>query len=188
MCYFITATLPSKASVETVRLLAKTYGLNWRPIENLTVSEQLEDGELQYLTTRGHCDCGTELGSANRTSEKAAKDISYSNEIMEFRKKGWSESKIQRWLAEKEKVNKREARIEAEQVKLETEIDRWIAFIEKIIENKTAVSIGVLLHNYSGDIETERIQIKSRESQSISNLKREYLLKIEEDIIYEYHS
>lgn len=188
MCHFITAILSSDAKEALVKRLAKTYGLNWRPIENPTIIEQLEKGEIQYLTTRGQCDCGTALGTAIRNSDKRESETSYWNEIHEFRKKGWSDNKIQRWLGEKEKVKKRKARIEEEMVKSDTEIERWMLFIEKIFENEAAGSVGVLIHNYSGDIESERIKIKMRKSQSINKVKKEYFMKMEEDTIYDFHN
>src|SRR2546423_1121795 len=99
MCHYITATLPHNINPDSVAPTFDSHKLGFELISNPHVSKQLESGDWYILTTRGQCDCGTSLGSLSRP--EANKVISYDRELKKFRKQGWSEAKIERWLEQK---------------------------------------------------------------------------------------
>src|SRR5918999_3046360 len=108
MCHFITATLPHNVNPQSVASIFDSHKLGFEVISNPHVSSQIESGDSYILTTRGHCDCGTAFGSLAHSD--ASKVVSYDRELKKFRKQGWSESKIQRWLTQKEQTKERHQR------------------------------------------------------------------------------
>ena len=93
MCHFITLIAPTD-DVAAVRAMMERHGRAAEPIDNPSIRKVLRQGERQYLTTPGHCDCGTVLaprkGSAEAFEEKLAK------EAARLKRKGWSQAKIAR--------------------------------------------------------------------------------------------
>ena len=66
MCHYVTATMSADGDEVAVRRIAKGFVLRWDPLENPSVATVLAAGERYFFTTRGMCDCGTDLGSARR--------------------------------------------------------------------------------------------------------------------------
>jgi hypothetical protein len=134
-----------------------------------------------------HCDCGTELGSIKEpiVGRFARSDIE------NLRRKGWTETKIQRWVEQKKKIEARDERIH--QVKRqylesgEADPDGWIGIISEILDATNSKYVGVLLHWYSGSLENERISLSGRSRVSIGNGASQDLFAMNEDEIYEVH-
>ena len=87
MCYFITATLPPNADVERVRRSAPAAKY-WAPIDNPVVHGQLDPGTSYFLTTRGHCDCGTVLGCLRHARERRRGRSM--DDVAKLKAKGWT--------------------------------------------------------------------------------------------------
>lgn len=82
-----------------VRRLAKASLLKWEPLDNPGVIKQLRHGERYFLTTRGMCDCGTEIGVSVRTAGTLPpRDADISREVKKLKKKGWTDAKVDRWI------------------------------------------------------------------------------------------
>ena len=64
--------------------------------------------------------------------------------------KGWSETKISRWLAQKQAVNARDDRVRSTRENPHT--DDWKALIEEALDSRLTPYIGILLHLYSGPL------------------------------------
>ncbi len=111
MCTYITAVIAADADEAAIRQCADQWGHGWKAIDNRHVLGQLRPGERYYLTTRGHCDCGTALGSMGPEWEHRSKDPA--NKVPALRRKGWSEAKITRWLKDKERAAGHRQRTEA---------------------------------------------------------------------------
>ena len=132
MCHHITATLPRVGELKSVAPIFESHKLGFELISNPHVAEQVDPQDWYILTSRRHCDCGTALGSLKH--ERAAKVLSYDRELKKFRKQGWSEAKIQRWLEQKEQTKERHRREdEALADGRGPELDRWIEFLNDLI-------------------------------------------------------
>src|SRR5262245_20142392 len=132
MCHYITATLPHDVELKSIAPIFESYKLGFELISNPHVAAQVDPQDWYILTSRKHCDCGTALGSLNQ--QQARKVSSYDRELKKFRKQGWSEAKIQRWLEQKEQTKERHRREDA--VLAEggaPELDRWIEFLNNLI-------------------------------------------------------
>ena len=185
MCHFITVTLPLNVDADSVAPIFRSHGLGFELVSNPYVSAQLEAGDLYLLTTRGHCDCGTALGSLDGSG--APDDPSYERELKKFRKHGWSEAKITRWLEQKEQTKEKHGREAEARFKGSTqELNHWGGLITDVLKSGCARRIGLLLHMYRGGIETERISILRREKVKLAEFTPELLLRIKEDVVYEF--
>jgi hypothetical protein len=186
VCHFITGTLPSQADPHIVRRIAKGYLLLWEPITNPSVLRQLDRGDTYYYTTRGMCDCGTALGS-DRRPDPWAIERSHDRKVKELQKKGWSVVKIERWLDDRRSaVDRKRRAIEERNPRPSPEVNNWIGFINETIASNAAKSVGVLLHFYQGDLETERIVIGHRHQIALAELTPEFLYQIQQDELYEF--
>ena len=190
MCHYITATLPQKADINEAREIFLAYKLGFEEIENPSLKEHIEKGDHYVLTTSGMCDCGTLLGSEFR--EEMARRPSETNrgvaELEELRIKGWSETKILRWMREAELTKQKQDQKAdlAHESNLSSAHD-WLNFLREVLESKATDRIGLLIHMYEGPI-TGRIKIKGKKSIPVKLLNEAVLLKMEEDLIYNFIS
>ena len=185
MCHYITVTLPHNVNADSVAPIFESHKLGFELISNPHLSAQLEAGDLYLLTTRGHCDCGTALGSLNGSA--ARDELSYERELKKFRKQGWSEPKINRWLEQKEQTKEKHLREHEAQAKGSThELNHWVRLITDVLTSGYARRIGLLLHMYHGGIESERIGILRRDKVKLADLTPELLMRIKEDVVYEF--
>lgn len=185
MCYYITGTLSPESDVGAVRRIAKQHLLRWEPIENSFVLSQLGAGYGYYLTTRGMCDCSTELGSHFRLDQQAT-PADPERKTKKLRKQGWSEVKIARWIADQNAVSDRK-RLRREELKQVDgpEVKRWIEFVGEVLRRRHTRSIGVLLHFYSGTVEGERIRFVERQLLKQAALKSAVLNQLRDDVLLE---
>jgi hypothetical protein len=185
MCHFITATLPQNVEQDAVAGIFKSYNLAFNLISNPHVLSQLNPKDIYILTTTGHCDCGTVLGMLNRSEDSKA--VSYERELEKHRKQGWSEAKIQRWLAEKEQVKEKTEREDEAQAEIASaEATRWTRFISDLLQLGHIPRIGLLLHLYGGGIESERIRNLKKEEIKLADLTPRFIMAMEEDVLYEF--
>lgn len=186
MCYYITATMAPGGDESAVRRLAAAFMLKWEPLENPGVLKQLCDGELYFLTTRGMCDCETEFGAGLRAADSLSPlERDLTRDVKKFKKKGWSEAEIDRWIEKTmlEAARKRQ-KVAAYLRGPHPELDRWIQFVSAVLADALADWVGVLLHWYAGDIRTEAIWAGNRRWVNSSDFTQDYLLTAEEDTLY----
>lgn len=186
MCHYITATLPHVVEPNSVAPIFENHKLGFKLISNPHVSLQIDSGDWYLLTTRKYCDCGTALGSLNQYVGKVR---TYEHDLEKFRKQGWSEAKIDRWLEEKQRTKERREREAESHAQGSTpELDQWLAFLNDLLKSGHARRVGLLLHWYQRSIESERISIQRRERLELLELNQELLRKMEEDVLYEFVS
>jgi hypothetical protein len=104
MCYYITLVVPTQ-DADAVRTVMYQHGREATPIDNPAIRKVLRDDERQYLTTRGHCDCGTVLAHRYDTPEHFEDKLD--KEAVRMRRKGWSEAKIARAIDDQRKAGAR---------------------------------------------------------------------------------
>lgn len=179
MCYFITATLPQDTNLTKLKTIIKQYEMGFAPLINSSVIQQLPAGNLYFTATKAHCDCDTVLGCELQTESQ---DVSDNSDIKRLRKKGWSQSKIDRWLTEKEQS--REAEKLEQKQKNKAEAQRWLGFIKDMLILGKVSHIGILKHLYGGDIEKEKFIICDTVNIGISQTTIDYLFTLKEDTLY----
>ena len=175
MCHFVTGIVSGKITLEEVNAIGRASHLQFRVCQNEFVQKQLRGGEIYIEKRCNHCDCGTPLGILNRDFSNHVKRVTEAD-ILKLKRKGWSETKIQRYLDSKNK--------KIEQVADGNETREWINFLGKLFAETPVKAFGILLHWYGAGTETERIGINKRVLIKKSELTANHLLAIEEDVLY----
>ena len=178
MCFFLTAYLKTGSDIKAVREMAIDHNLAWEPIKNDSIANQLESGVTQYLTTKGICGCY--LSPTGHWWVMNKKDSDIEKKIKKLQKKGWSESKIIKWVEEKEKdINRKLDSL----VTSGLDGKNWLSFLKEVFESGSADSIGVLFHFY-GDLEKEVIDLIDETSHRIEDVDEWFLQNLRVDHFY----
>jgi len=187
MCHYVTATMSAGGDANAVRQIADSFALRWEPFHNPSVAKALLPGETYYYTTRGMCDCGTDLGSAHRR-DAALRPPDHEREAKKLRKKGWGAAKIERRSKDRQAdFERRQEEAEARRNQPPHHAQTWCDFIHAVLDAGAARSIGILLHFYSGGVDSERIPIGGRRIVPAAGLTARDLLELEEDVLYEFN-
>lgn len=160
MCTFITAVLPASADIDTVAAIFRAYGRVCVPrLMGAGQAHALAAGERLFHTTPTHCDCGTPVGEATRSSRRDTLD----DMAARFRRKGWSEAKIARAVAQRAEAEARPPRPSGEPA--QTSLAEWVALIEAIIASRATPSLGLYWDNVDGAFDapppTVRVRVAS---------------------------
>ncbi|HEX7858880.1 MAG TPA: hypothetical protein VF773_00995 [Verrucomicrobiae bacterium] len=184
----IAVILPKSADLELLIPIAREHHRALRAFNNRQLSSQLGPEVASFVTATGHCDCGTPLGSGNREAARnATSATSEERQLAILRRKGWSAAKIERWLEQKAGVAVRSERVRRDHDQHETPAaTEWVSFIQAMVASGGTSSVGLHLHNYGGDYELEEIRIGGRRSLRAAELDADYLLRIEEDVVYAF--
>jgi len=105
-----------------------------------------------------------------------------------LKKSGWSDAKVARWLAEKSAAAARRQQEQSRGAGHTPEVDSWIGFLSSALASKATGQVGVLIHEYSGSVQGERIRIKRREPVRVADVTPERLWTMEMDVLYEFTS
>jgi len=171
MCIFILGVLPSECDIETIESVCISHGLHFDVIKNKHLTAQFNQ-KLFGRLTRDQCDCDTPLG----------KNVEYDNpqkdpiqvKIDRYRRKGWSESKINRAI----ESAKRNADLYAEALK------PFRNLLNELLSSNKLNSFGFLLHFYNGAME-EKFVVEFQQV-SLKNCSDELLFNLRQDILYEF--
>lgn len=179
MCHYITAVLPMAAAHGELDVIARKHGRQFQPLSNPSIEAQIGQSERYFMTTLGHCDCGTPLGAL--AHEKTTRSPDWSAQEQRLLRKGWSKAKVARTLAQKQENLGAAADSVAETNLKATSL--WINFISEVLDSWKTPQLGLLLHMYSGSVE-DRINLKGREVVHIAGLTGEMLGNMKEDVLY----
>lgn len=158
--------------------IAKKYGRVAVLTENPSVSSILREGEYQYFTTKGHCDCGTVLANedADTPDRVAERSSVLTKQKLRLKRKGWSQAKISRWLDEKQGAQERRKNDPQDSFEL------WANLVAEIAGEADVKSVGILVHHYSGLLteeifEANRTEVRFSEFRDrLSSMKEDELL------------
>jgi len=185
MCFYITATLPKRTDLDKIRAILDEFEMAFIPIHNDRVLTQVKAGELYLRATKSNCDCDTILGSLNRQNEYQT--LLNSKKVKTLRKKKWTDEEIDNWINQKLKNKKGEVGGKLTPNERKSEIERWRQFILNLLENSKVSHIGILKHWYQGALEGENITLKETRRIQNSKVTLDFLLNLEEDILYEFY-
>ena len=175
MCQYINIVLPAETKLEKVKPLFEKHELGYRPFQNNFILQQLKKGGLLINTTSKQCDCGSVIAS---DSHPSSMDIQ-PKDIERLKRKGWSETKINNWIANKTKTN-----IHAKE--RDKERDQWTSFLDEVILKNNVGKIGLYIHWYDEIMESEELTFAGRERISLTEMKSDTLDKLNYDVLYEF--
>ena len=167
--------------MEKLRPLLEDFNMDFSLINNLNIETQLRPNELYFRATKSHCDCGTVLGSQNRSQEY--EKLQKSKKVKALIKKRWSDEQIHNWI--KEKISSKPQKISQKKTpeEIDQEINKWFNFIREIL--KHVKRIGILKHWYKFGLDIEKIVLRSTTHINLKDLSANTLLYLEEDVLYE---
>ena len=154
MCHFITATLPKTAPLKALDAFALNLGRQFQPLSNPAVSAQLPSGSDYFLTTLGHCDCGTMSGSARRAT---AREPNWTQERAKLLTKGWSAAKVARALEQKRQSYP--IKLPAQEEAGRGQSASITAFVSGVLESGLTLELGLLLRSYRRGLD-EKFKIR----------------------------
>ena len=154
MCHFVTLIAPTD-DANAVRAIMDRHGRAADPTDNPSVRKVLLEGERQYVTTRGHCDCGTVLAPGHNTPETFEEKLA--KEAARMKRKGWSEAKITRALDDRRKADARPSGGGSDSLEL------WNAVLGDLRDELRLPYAGLFVRFYSGAIATEVFEAARRE-------------------------
>ena len=108
------------------------------------------EDEIQLLTTNGMCDCDTALGF-----DPQGDTDTLDAEIKKLRRRKWSQSKIDRYLFDREKKLKKIERSNA--ARGGDSVAMWTDVISTVL-NGGASEVGLFYRMYNGTVENEIFQ------------------------------
>lgn len=180
MCHFITAICSSKTKLTDINSIGKIYGLEFEDCDNEHIAKQLSKTEKYLWKKSKMCDCGTSLGEASFKNDKTKRV--QKSEIDKLKKKGWTETKITRYLADKKKsADKVSQQNETVLNSQSNELDNYVNFLQEILKRTDTEVFGLLLHWYSKGPETENIKVSDRKNIVSKALTVLDLKTLEED-------
>ena len=156
MCHFVTLIAPTE-DADAVRAVMERYGRAAKPIDNPSIRKVLRDGERQYLTTSGHCDCGTVLAPRHDTPQ--AFEDKLAKEAARMKRKGWSEAKIARAIEDQRKADARPNGGGSDSLEL------WNSALHDLGKELRLPYAGLFVRFYSGAIATEAFHASRRQVQ-----------------------
>lgn len=182
MCHFITAICSSKTKLTEINSVGETYGLKFEDCNNEHIKKQILKTEKYLIKTAKMCHCGTSLGEANFINDTPVRI--QKSEIDKLKKKGWTEAKITRYLADKKKNDAKIAKKNDDILTRKSdELDNYINFIQDLFKKTDTELFGLLLHWYSRGPENENIKLTDRKNIPCKNLTLLDLKTLEEDKI-----
>ena len=180
MCIYISAIVPNSADIARLSAVAASFNKDFSRFANASIQAQLHSGESLFLTTRGHCDCDSAIGSSNKRRRKVA-DVD--EERKRLAKKGWSQSKIERSLSQR--IEQAEKRERDENSELGRDLENWLGFLRASVSSKDTPYIALLAHHYSGSLATEQFIVLNRQIVGASEVSQASLANVAEDVIYQ---
>jgi len=154
MCHFITLIVPTD-DADAVRTVMDRHGRAATAIDNPSLRKALRDDERQYLTTRGHCDCGTVLAPRHDTPEAFEEKIA--KEVARWKRRGWSETKIARAIEDQRKADARPKGTAGGD-----SLELWNAVLRDLGDELQLPYAGLFIRFYSGDVGVEEFQATRR--------------------------
>ena len=194
MCQFISLILRDRGKAEAYSHILELRKRGLCVADEIPALKHLKPGEFLAYPQGKSCDCGTALGSySQHFTDKRTSQHEIDSMTKPLKKKGWTQSKINRWLEEREKYVSREARLEKQRHGHLDEIenpdpDGWVETISQLLEVSNEKYAGILLQWSPGNKDFEKALSSKRRKLNISNDVGLELYKMDEDIVYEIHS
>ncbi|WP_179346692.1 hypothetical protein [Winogradskyella ursingii] len=173
MCQFNFLVTKEKSSISEIKEIASEFGLNYAEYKLNTPNSN----EIQtFLTTTKNCDCGSVLGKIYSDDYS---EPDWKKEQKKLERKRFSKRRIELLLEQKRKefTEKNSSELIAEN----KETEKWIEFLtDKRLKNKLN-EIGILYHQFSGELQNERIKIEKGKTNSVENINIDFLKNIKDN-------
>ncbi|MBS1715392.1 MAG: hypothetical protein JST30_13765 [Armatimonadetes bacterium] len=179
VCDFLYVFVPDSSGLSVIQDLLESEGLGFKTVDGPSPAAKLPDGTVQILATPGHCSCGTAIGGYyDQPVHLRAPD---DKEVLKLKRKGWSDSRIQRWLDEKTAHLNEVGR--AKSARDGAELDQWVGVLKGAVDSGATDWIGLSLHFEGGASPKEpppepdrRVRSRSLGREDLASLTRDTVL------------
>jgi hypothetical protein len=143
----VTAVLPGRDPARWGPVAARCWP-TLRPLVCRDVQARLPHDAGYFRVDDDDCNCATALGSAHAVVHGEAQD---QKQVRALRLRGWTQSKIQRWLEQRaaardpEELARRRAR----------ELAGWMAALHALLGEGGCAQVGLIVHQYRVSLERE---------------------------------
>ncbi|MGF6418731.1 hypothetical protein ABH900_002214 [Stenotrophomonas sp. AN71] len=141
MCTFITLFLPTSFPHVEAAAIMERSGRRLFAQASPSLQAAVGCGWQPWLSA-GHCDCGTALASACAEPE-------WKGDAERWRRKGWSEAKIARALAEQLARHEQDQQVRRDEAL--GDAGQWLQRIDALL-GAGAARIGLLVRDYDGSV------------------------------------
>jgi len=168
MCQFNIILTEKDTDSTSIEKLLNENGFGYSEINNESINSQIKELQTIIVSTKGHCDCGSILGT---DQSKTAQTFNIEKERKKLKKKKWTDSKIERYLADKLKSQVKN--IENMKLGNSAEEDRWMNLINQLINER--IKFGLLHHQFSGSLAEEKLELTDITTITNNELSIEHL-------------
>lgn len=153
MCHFISLIVDG-GDPSAIDAAARRLGRVAREADAAPIAHVLSAGERAFWTNRVGCDCGTRLG------RDVEDDATQDDALVRARlhRKGWSEARIQRSLAESARVKAMPTRKRSSD-----SFELWRDLLSDLLAIPDVKTAGLLVHAYTGALEEGVVPARRRE-------------------------
>ena len=141
MCTFVTLFLPTSFAHVKAATIMERSGRRLFVQDSPSLQAAVGPGWQPWLSA-AHCDCGTALASAQAEPE-------WQGDAERWRKKGWSEAKIARALAEQRARHEQDQQVRRDEAL--GDAGQWLQRIDGLLAGGAA-RIGLLVRDYDGSV------------------------------------
>ncbi|MFD2824528.1 hypothetical protein ACFS5M_12670 [Lacinutrix iliipiscaria] len=175
MCQFNFLVTKEKSNISEINKIASEFRLNYTEYKlDIKNPDQIQ----AFLTTTKDCDCGSVIGK--KYSDDSS-EPDWNKEQKKLERKRFSKRRIELLLEQKRKefIENNSSELKAEQ----KETKKWTEFLnDKRLKNKLS-EIGILYHQFSGELHNERIKIENEKTYSVEKINIDFLKNIKENEI-----
>lgn len=173
MCQFNFLVIKEKSNNSEIKEIASEFGLNYA---EYTLDIPNSNEIRTFLTTTKDCDCGSVLGK-KYSDDSSQPD--WKKEKKKLERKRFSKRRIELLLEQKRKefTEKNSSELKAEN----KEAKKWTEFLtDKRLKSKLN-EIGIFYHQFSGELQKERIKIENGQTNAAENIDADFLKNIKEN-------
>lgn len=183
MCTFITL-IAATDDLNRVNAILATFDRRGHirraeRVETSGLNSLLKSDEREYWLFSAPCDCGTFIGSARQYGRNLAA-VGVAN-ALRYRRKGWSEARIARALAEKERASLRTPTHRSR----DDDAAYWISLMTQLGEGLRLKTLGLMHHFYNGFVGQEPENAIREEAGAIADAAS-VLAHMQDGVIYDF--
>ena len=175
MCWHIYICVPTSAKVATIRRIADAHARDFWLDKFSLEGDVVPRDRSFYCTTRGHCDCGTPIGTRARGHNFRPSD----RELEKLYKKGWSDAKVARWTAQRRSAAEHR---EAQEPATTPDVQTWLSLLRKVLTSGASGRIG-LIKLWSPK---RNLQLRRHEEIPISQATEDLLYCAKDRVLYDF--
>jgi hypothetical protein len=182
MCTFVTLIAASDDLDRVNAILATLDSRGHRRraerVDSPGIRTCLAPAEREYWLIRPPCDCGTYLGSALRRGQ--GPNDARAEDIARYRRKGWSEGRIARALANKDRAAAHPAHHSSNE-----DATYWIALLTSLAEGLGLAQLS-LMHHFYRRSPGEEPGMATRQKAGALDDAIDVLARMEDGVIHDF--